>query len=70
MPVTLTLDGVQRILLISGPNTGGKTVSMKTVGLLALMAQSALPVPAVEADCRCSIRCSQILATSNPSSRR
>src|SRR5215203_16209 len=49
VPVTLTLDGVQRILLISGPNTGGKTVSMKTVGLLALMAQSALPVPAVEA---------------------
>lgn len=49
VPVTLTLDGVQRILLISGPNTGGKTVSMKTVGLLALMAQSALPVPATEA---------------------
>lgn len=49
VPVTLTLDGQQRILLISGPNTGGKTVSMKTVGLLVLMAQSAIPVPAAEA---------------------
>jgi DNA mismatch repair protein MutS2 len=49
VPVTLTLDATQRILLISGPNTGGKTVSMKTVGLLALMAHAALPVPATEA---------------------
>ena len=49
IPVTLTLDGTQRILLISGPNTGGKTVSMKTVGLLALMAHSGMPVPATEA---------------------
>ena len=49
VPVSLTLDPAQRILLISGPNTGGKTVSMKTVGLLALMAHSALPVPASEA---------------------
>ena len=49
VPVTLTLDAAQRILLISGPNTGGKTVSMKTVGLLALMAHAGLPVPATEA---------------------
>ena len=49
VPVSLTLDRVQRILLISGPNTGGKTVSMKTVGLLALMAHAGLPVPASEA---------------------
>jgi DNA mismatch repair protein MutS2 len=50
LPISLALDEKQRTLLISGPNTGGKTVSMKTVGLLALMAQAALPVPAVEAE--------------------
>lgn len=50
MPVTLALDDERRTLLISGPNTGGKTVTMKTVGLLALMAQSGLPVPCSEAE--------------------
>jgi len=49
-PLSLTLDEKQRTLLISGPNTGGKTVSMKTVGLLALMAQAGLPVPASRAE--------------------
>jgi DNA mismatch repair protein MutS2 len=46
VPVSLRLDGQRRTLLISGPNTGGKTVAMKTVGLLALMAHAGLPVPA------------------------
>ena len=50
VPISLELDETHRTLLISGPNTGGKTVSMKTVGLLALMAQSGLPVPAAEAE--------------------
>src|SRR5579884_1974620 len=50
VPVTLTLDEKCRTLLISGPNTGGKTVSLKTVGLLALMTQSGLPVPAADAE--------------------
>lgn len=50
LPISLALDEKQRTLLISGPNTGGKTVSLKTVGLLALMAQAALPVPASEAE--------------------
>lgn len=50
VPVSLDLDANRRTLLISGPNTGGKTVTLKTVGLLSLMAQSALPVPAAEAE--------------------
>jgi DNA mismatch repair protein MutS2 len=50
VPLTLTLDETTRTLLISGPNTGGKTVALKTVGLLALMAQSGLPVPAARAE--------------------
>ena len=49
VPLTLALTGDARQLIISGPNTGGKTVSLKTTGLLALMAQAGLPVPADEA---------------------
>lgn len=45
IPVTITLDDRQRILLISGPNAGGKTVTMKTIGLLQMMVQSGLLVP-------------------------
>jgi DNA mismatch repair protein MutS2 len=45
IPVSLTLDEKNRILVISGPNAGGKTVTMKTVGLLQMMVQSGLLVP-------------------------
>jgi DNA mismatch repair protein MutS2 len=49
VPLTLSLNSSQRQLIISGPNTGGKTVALKTTGLLGMMAQSGIPVPAAEA---------------------
>jgi DNA mismatch repair protein MutS2 len=59
VPVSLSLEGAQRTLLVSGPNTGGKTVALKTAGLLALMTHAGLPVPAVEAEFPL---CDQVLA--------
>ena len=49
VPLTLELNDAQRQLIISGPNTGGKTVALKTTGLLGMMAQAGIPVPAAEA---------------------
>lgn len=50
VPLSFELTEERRCLLISGPNTGGKTVTLKTAGLLALMAHAALPVPCAEAE--------------------
>jgi DNA mismatch repair protein MutS2 len=49
VPLTLELTAEARQLIISGPNTGGKTVTLKTTALLAMMAQSGLPIPAAGA---------------------
>jgi len=46
VPLTIALPEDSRQLIISGPNTGGKTVSLKTTGLVAIMAQAGVPVPA------------------------
>ncbi|HET9939764.1 MAG TPA: Smr/MutS family protein, partial [Candidatus Eisenbacteria bacterium] len=46
VPLDLELDPDTRMLLITGPNMGGKTVAMKTVGLLSLLAMTGLPIPA------------------------
>jgi DNA mismatch repair protein MutS2 len=49
VPLTLELTAQARQLIISGPNTGGKTVTLKTTALLAMMAQAGLPIPATAA---------------------
>jgi DNA mismatch repair protein MutS2 len=48
VPLSLELDADKRILIISGPNAGGKSITLKTVGLLQLMLQSGLLVPVQE----------------------
>lgn len=48
IPLNIQLDVKQRMLIISGPNAGGKSITLKTVGLLQLMLQSGLLVPAAE----------------------
>jgi DNA mismatch repair protein MutS2 len=49
IPLTIALPAGKRQMIVSGPNTGGKTVALKTVGLLAAMAQTGFPVPAERA---------------------
>jgi len=49
VPLTIALPAGKKQMIVSGPNTGGKTVALKTAGLLALMAQAGVPLPAAKA---------------------
>src|SRR5262249_14531645 len=48
VPLSLSLKAPRRVLLVSGPNMGGKTVALKTIGLCMLMARAGLDIPALE----------------------
>jgi DNA mismatch repair protein MutS2 len=53
VPLTLNLNGNKRIIVISGPNAGGKTIALKTIGLLQVMLQSGLLIPVKENSTYC-----------------
>ena len=53
VPIDIKIDSQKNILIISGPNRGGKTVALKTIGLLTLMTQSGIHIPAKEGSTVC-----------------
>ena len=66
VPLKIEIDETQRIILISGPNAGGKSVCLQTAGLLQYMFQCGLPVPVSEAGSVFSKKYSSTWVTSNP----
>lgn len=52
-PQTIQLDPDNRVIVISGPNAGGKSITLKTIGLLQLMLQSGMPIPVHEGSSAC-----------------
>ncbi len=70
VPITMAAGGADRVLIVTGPNTGGKTVSLKTVGLLAALNQFGMEVPAAPApSCPSSTVSGRTSATSSRSRR-
>lgn len=69
VPISFSLDEQNRIMLITGPNTGGKTVTLKVAGLLSIMVLSAIPIPSEKSQISMFSNVQQILEMSKALNR-